>query len=108
MSGGRRTPYTDEQDKLILGCPYGSLQDLSSGMGRSYKALCARRNVLTQGRKMERVHKGLKPRPRRVKICFWVEDLDTNERLSLDGMDTMQVELVFDTSEIEVKVAEAK
>jgi hypothetical protein len=62
MSGGRRTPYTDEQDKLILGCPYGSLQDLSSGMGRSYKALCARRNVLTQGRKMERVHKGLKPR----------------------------------------------
>lgn len=63
MSGGRRTPYTDEQDKLILGCPYGSLQDLSSGMGRSYKAVCARRTVLMQGRKMERVHKGLKIRP---------------------------------------------
>jgi hypothetical protein len=63
MSGGRRTPYTDEQDKLILGCPYGSLQDLSSGMGRSYKVLCARRNVLMRGQKMERVHKGLKPRP---------------------------------------------
>jgi hypothetical protein len=56
---------------------------------------CAHSNRLQHGEVMP---------DRKIKICFWVEDVETKERI----VDTQQCVMDFDTSQVEARMAEAR
>jgi hypothetical protein len=41
---------------------------------------------------------------KKIKICFWVEDVETKERI----VDTQQCVMDFDTSQVEARMAETR
>lgn len=62
MSGGRRVPYTAEQDRLILSVPTGELGVLAERWGKRVKNLQMRRQKLRNLETSMPVHRNLERR----------------------------------------------